>query len=38
MDNVTTGYRRMVAKYDAFMKKAEQEKMKLAEAHAAELA
>jgi hypothetical protein len=27
----------MAAKYDAFMKKAEQEKMKLAEAHAAEL-
>jgi hypothetical protein len=38
MDNATTGYRRLAAKYDAFTKKAEQEKMKLVEAHAVELA
>jgi hypothetical protein len=37
-DNVTTSYRRLVAKHDAFMEKAEQERTKLAEAHAAELA
>jgi hypothetical protein len=32
-DNVIIGYRRLVAKHDAFMEKAEQEKAKLAEAH-----
>jgi hypothetical protein len=32
-DNVTTGYRRLAAKHDAFTEKAEQEKTKLAEAH-----
>jgi hypothetical protein len=37
-DNVTTGYRRLVAKHDAFVERAEQEKMKLVEAHATELA
>jgi hypothetical protein len=37
-DNVTTGYQRLPAKHDAFTEKAEQEEMKLAEAHAAELA
>jgi translation elongation factor EF-1alpha len=37
-DNVTTGYRRLVAKHDAFMEKAEQERTKLVEAHAAEIA
>jgi predicted nucleic acid-binding Zn-ribbon protein len=37
-DNVTTGYRRLQAKHDAFTEKAEQEQTKLAKAHAAELA
>jgi hypothetical protein len=37
-DNVTTGYQRLVAKHHAFTEKAEQEKMKLAEAHTMELA
>jgi predicted RNase H-like nuclease (RuvC/YqgF family) len=37
-DNVTTGYQRLVAKHHAFTEKAEQEKMKLAEAHTTELA
>jgi hypothetical protein len=37
-DNVTTSYRRLVAKHDAFMEKAEQERTKLAEAHAADIA
>jgi hypothetical protein len=36
--NVTIGYRRLVAKHDAFVEKVEQEKAKLAEAHAAEVA
>jgi hypothetical protein len=36
-DNVT-GYRRLAAKHDAFMEKVEQEKMKLAGAHASEVA
>jgi predicted nuclease with TOPRIM domain len=37
-ENVTTGYRRLAAKHDAFVEKVEQEKAKLAEAHAAEVA
>jgi hypothetical protein len=37
-DNVTIGYRRLAAKHDAFMEKVEQERSKLAEAHAVELA
>jgi hypothetical protein len=36
-DNVTTGYRRLVVKHDAFLEKAEQEKTKLAEADMVEL-
>jgi hypothetical protein len=35
---VTTGYRRLVAKHDAFVEKVKQEKAKLAEPHAAEVA
>jgi hypothetical protein len=34
---VTIGYRRLVAKHDAFVEKVEQEKAKLVEAHAAEV-
>jgi hypothetical protein len=37
-DIVTTGYRRLAAIHDAFMKKVEQERTELAEAHAAEVA
>jgi hypothetical protein len=37
-DNVSTGYQRLAAKHDAFTEKAKQEKMKLVEAHAVELA
>jgi hypothetical protein len=35
---VTTGYRRLAAKHDAFVEKVKQEKAKLAEPHAAEVA
>jgi hypothetical protein len=37
-DNVTIGYRRLVAKHDAFVEKAELQRMKVVEAHAVELA
>jgi predicted nuclease with TOPRIM domain len=37
-ENVTTGYQRLAAKYDAFVEKVEQEKVNLAEAHVAEVA
>jgi hypothetical protein len=37
-DNVTTGYRRLATKHDAFTERAEQERVKLPEADAAELA
>jgi hypothetical protein len=37
-DNVTIGYRRLVAKHNAFMEKVKQEKTKLVEAHAVDLA
>jgi hypothetical protein len=36
-DNVTTGYRRLAAKHDAFAERAKQEKTKLAKIHAAKL-
>jgi hypothetical protein len=35
---VTTGYWRLATKHDAFVKKVEQEKAKLAEAHVVEVA
>jgi hypothetical protein len=38
MDNVTTGYQRMVAKHDAFAERAKKEKAKLTDSHVAELA
>jgi hypothetical protein len=37
-ENETAGYRRLAVKHNAFTEKIEPEKMKLAEAHAAELA
>jgi hypothetical protein len=37
-ENMTTGYRRLVAKHDSFVEKVEQEKAKLAEAHTVEVA
>jgi hypothetical protein len=37
-ENVTTGYRRLAAKHDAFVEKVEQEKVKLMEAHMMEVA
>jgi hypothetical protein len=37
-ENVTTGYRRLAAKHDAFVEKVEQEKAKLTEAHVVEVA
>jgi hypothetical protein len=37
-ENVTAGYHRLVAKQDAFVGKVEQEKVKLAEAHAMKVA
>jgi predicted nucleic acid-binding Zn-ribbon protein len=37
-ENVTASYRRLAAKHDAFVERVEQEKVKLAEAHAVEVA